>query len=229
MKKLLFLIFLLCTQTFSQNVFEIHPVISTTAVNCVTTSGSDTVRSLAAGGLSSVTKGMRLVGVGIPFGSYVTKVIDTTKVEINVNATATDDTVSVQWGYFTSLAYAAGDALGFPFGVPTMKRINQIVLIDDADVITSAEIAFYNDTFTETADNAAFSVSDADEEKFVGYLIIGGTGGNDDLGGNKVMWLPPTQLPFFMAGSGKMYAQLMVVGSPTFTAVTNLTLKIYYE
>ena len=223
------LLVLMCGTTFSQNSFSIKPVISTTVDSSNVTSGSDTVTAVTAGGLSSVTKGMRVVGPGIPFGTTVSSVIDTSTIILSAEATATDDTALVRYGHFTSAAYTAGDAMGFPFAVPTMRNLKQVILIDDAKQITSADLVFFSSTFTETADNAAFAPSDADAENIIGYLTVGGSGFSKALSNNTTMVLPFTTVgPSFSTGS-KMYCQLVVVGTPTFTAVDNLTLKFIYE
>ena len=217
---------LFVTLGLGQSTYTIKPVISTTGLSSTTAVGNDTVTSSAAFG--SVAVGQRVVGPGVPFGSTVTKVISTSAILISQAATAAA-TVTLRFGYFTSIAYAAGDALGFPFAVPTMKNLKQVVVIDDAKQITSVDMVFFSSTFTETADTAAFAISDADAEGLVGYLTVGGTGANKALSNNTVMVLPFTTIGPSFSQSGKMYCQLIAVDTPTFTAVDNLTVKFIYE
>lgn len=220
---------LFVTLGLGQSTYTIQPVISTTVDSSDVVSGNDTVTAVTAGAFGSVTKGMRVVGPGIPFGTTVETWIDSSTIILSAVATATDDTALVRYGHFTSLAYSAGDALGFPFAIPTMKNLKQIVVIDDAKQITSVDMIFYSATFTETADNAAIAPSDADAENLVGYTTVGGTGFHKVLGNNHVLVLPFTTLPPNFSVSSRMYCQMIVVGTPTFTAVDNLTVKFIYE
>jgi len=178
---------------------------------------------------TNVVVGQRIQGAGIPLGTTVVTKTNDTSLVISNAATATDTLQDVRFNYFTSLAYAAGDAMGFPVTVPPFRKLKQVILIDDAKQITSADLVFFGSAFTETADNVAFAPSDADAENIIGYLTVGGTGANKALGNNTLMVLPFTTLgPEFSQG-GTMYCQLVAVGTPTFTAVDNLTLKFIFE
>ena len=229
MKKLvaLFLLCLVASIAYGQSTFTIKPTVDPSTLTCATTIGSDTVTSNKLFG--GVTAGIRIIGDDIPFGSTVISKIDSSTIIISNDADSTHASVALQLGVFQSHAYAAGDAMGFPFAIPTMRNLKQIVVIDDAKQITSVDIVFFNNTFVETADSAAFAISDADAEKLVGYITVGGTGANKALANNTVMVLPFTTLPPQFSNTGKMYAQLIAVGTPTFTAIDNLTIKFIYE
>ena len=82
----------------------------------------------------------------------------------------------------TAGAYAAGDALG---GLLTFAnaarvagssgRIVKVVIVDDDLQLAPIDIVFFNQTFTNTADNAPFDPSDADLENCIGYVDVAAT------------------------------------------------------
>ena len=207
---------------------KITPTISTTAVTCATTIGSSTVTSSAAFG--SVVAGQRIVGAGIPFMSKVLSKADASTITIGnlagqaVNATATSASVSLRFGYFTSAIYAAGDALGFPFVIGT-KKITNVVVVDAAKVITAVKLLVFGKPFTETADNAAFAPSDADAANLIGYLSLATS---EVFANNQIVTGAATGLPIDTSGFEK-YGQLIVVGTPTFLTVSDLTVNILGE
>lgn len=231
MKHLIILIIpallLVTTLGWAQSTFTIKPSISTTALTCGATIGVDTLTSSAAFG--SVAIGQRVVGDDIPFGTKVNKVISTSAIIISNPSDSTHASVSLRFGYFTTAAYAVGDALGFPFALPTMRLLKQVVIVDDAKAMTVYDLVFFNATFVETADTTAFAISDADAEKLVGFVTVGGTGGNKVFGDNQVINFPPTTLGLHFSNSSKMYCQLVAAATGTFTAVDNLTVTFIYE
>lgn len=200
---------------------RIVPAISTTGLTCGTTAGSKTVTSSAA--FASVEAGQRVVGAGIPFGTVVASKETSSSITLSKPASATSASVTLQFGYFTSAAYAAGDALGFPFEV-TMSRIDNVIVVDAAKQITAVKLLFFSDTFIETADNAAFGISDADAAKIIGYLSLATS---EVFANNQIVTGSGTQLPITLGG--KTYCQLIVVGSPTFLAVDGLTVNLMGE
>jgi len=202
---------------------KIQPVISTTALTCVTTAGSKTVTSSAAFG--SVLADQAIQGAGIPWGTTVLSKETSSSITISNPASATSASVSLRFGYFTSLAYADEDALGFPFELP-FKKINNIMVIDAAKQITALELAFFRKPFVPSADNAAFAPSDADMAELMGFLVLDGT---KVYGDNQIVYYDagPLQLPLDVGG--KTYVQLIAQGAATFLTVSDLTLNISGE
>lgn len=207
---------------------KITPTISTTALTCVTTIGSPTVTSAAQFG--SVVAGQRIVGAGIPFGSKVLARATTSSLTIcnsagqSVNATATSASVSLQFGYFTSAIYSAGDALGFPFPIGT-KKINNVIVVDDIKVIAAVKLLVFGKKFVECADNAAFAITDADATNIIGFLSLATS---EVLSNNQLVAMAGTTLPIDVSAVEK-YGQLICVGTPTFTTVSNLTVNLLGE
>ena len=232
MKRIIFsvlFLFLFMGLDHAQNfMLKVTPTISTATVAVDADSAKDTIKAHTAGGLKSVTVGMRVVGTSIPFGSYVVQVIDTTTVRISNKTTNAISNTGVQWGYFTSAAYAAGDALGFPLTIQPFRQIKEIIVEDDDKQITSVDMVFFDTTFTETKDTAAFSPSDADARRIVGYVTVGGTGFEKSLANNYVMVLPFTDMPLQFSVK-KLYVQMICVGTPTFTTSSSLHITFIGE
>ena len=219
---LLFALIALSAISFSQNNFvRMTPTISTSLVATDGTTATDTLKSHVAGGFDSVKLGMRVVGAGIPFGSYVTQIIDTSTIRINQKLTATITNSNRQYGFFKSHAYAAGTTLGFPMTIQPFRQINQIIVEDDDKQITSVDMVFFDTTWTETPDTVAFAPSDFDARRIVGYVTVGGAGFEKSLGNNYVMVLPFTDQPLQFAVK-RLYCQLITVGTPTFTTSSSL-------
>lgn len=229
MKKLL-LLMLLPVLVYSQVMVEVTPVISTTVVDSVTiTSGSDTLLALNDD-LDSASVGLRIIGQGIPFGATIVTIISDSLIEISTNATATTTLGTVSFANFDGVAYSAGDALGFPLTIQPFRKITQIIVEDDSKQITSVDMVFFDSVYTYTGDNIAFAPSDAHAKNLVGYITVGGTGANKALGNNHVLVLPFTTLPLnFTSTATQLYVQMIVVGTPTFTALNNLRVKFIGE
>lgn len=77
-------------------------------------------------------------------------------------------------GIGTAAAYAAADAFGtrFVITVPVEGTIATVVFRDYDDEGLTKELVLFNRDFTETADNSAFAVSDADLVNCVGVVSI---------------------------------------------------------
>ncbi len=121
---------------------------------------------------TAVVAGQVIQGSGIPFGATVLSKTDANNITISANAT-TSDTTSVMTGIFESTAYAAGDALGFPFLIKSgIKRIWNITVIDDAEQLATVNLLLFNSTFTQVNDNSAFALSDADAENVIAVISI---------------------------------------------------------
>jgi len=198
----------------------ITPVISMTTLTCGTISNLATVTSATLFG--SVVAGQAVHGVGIPFGTVVLSVESPSGITLSKRATFTDAAASLQFGYFTSAIYAAGDCLGIPFEIP-LNSIEQIVVVDAIKVITAAKLYVFSAPPAPTLDNAAFAPADADAKNVIGYYSLTGTVA---LSANQIIFPADAELPLAKCGAQRMIGQLVVVGTPTFTAVNNLTMNI---
>jgi hypothetical protein len=215
-------------------IVSVNPVVdSTTIANCTTANASKTVTSSAAFG--SVVAGQRVVGVGIPFNTKVASKSDSSTILLDTAATA-DGTVSLQFGYFTSAAYATGDTMGFPFvlsdvfyATPKSILLETVVLVDAAKQAPSCELVLFYSTFTETADNAAFAPTDADAAKILAVVPIS-TWYSYSVNSVAVESGLGLSIPrHTSSGSTRnLYGQLVSRGSPTFVAVSDLTLNLYF-
>ena len=77
-------------------------------------------------------------------------------------------------GIGTAADYASGDAFGLSFTIDVPKEgvISSVIFYDLDDEGLNKEIFLANLAFTETADNAAFAVSDADLLNSIGVISI---------------------------------------------------------
>jgi hypothetical protein len=77
-------------------------------------------------------------------------------------------------GIGTASAYADGDAFGtrFTLAVPFDGIIGTVVFFDLDDEGIQKDIVLFDAEFTETADNSAFAVTDADLIRCVGVISV---------------------------------------------------------
>lgn len=77
-------------------------------------------------------------------------------------------------GIGTGAAYAADDAFGRAFSVtvPRSGIIQAATFLDRDDEGIETDLVLFNKPFTDTADNAAFTVSDADMENCIGTITF---------------------------------------------------------
>lgn len=77
-------------------------------------------------------------------------------------------------GIVAGIAYASGDAFGTMIEVPVPGSgiIHAAVFIDKDDEGIETDLVLFDAPFDQTADNAAFTVSDADMEKFIGTITF---------------------------------------------------------
>lgn len=90
-----------------------------------------------------------------------------------VNKTFRTDLVTIP-GIGAAVAYVSGDALGLAFTmkVPQSGIIHAAVFIDRDDEGIETDLVLFSKPFTATADNAEFTVSDADFENFIGTITF---------------------------------------------------------
>jgi hypothetical protein len=203
---------------------SIKPTISTTTITCGTTIASTAVTSSA--GFGSVVAGQKVFGAGIPYGTTVVTVTDTSNIVISNKATATAASASLQFSYYTSAAYTAGDCVGFPFEIG-MQKINQIVVVDNDKVVaTNLKFYIFDGLPAVTLDNAAFAPSDADAAKLVGVVTVSTF---TTLGNNIIGLSAATDQPVWVNTAKVKYCQIVCGGTPTFSAVDSLTINIMGE
>jgi len=150
-------------------------------------------------------------------------------------------TISVTPVVTAAGAYQAGDAVG---GLMTFTQaahkdvgsgaIKAVILIDNDKEDDAMELHIFNQTFTPTADNAAFDPTDADLANYAGGVII--TAAAASTGTHSTGYLNLTDnsvsttqvdIPFnLVTGGTSLFAQLVTRGTPTYTAVTDITVKL---
>ena len=106
--------------------------------------------------------------------------------------------------------------------LPEHGVIESIVVKDSAKQSVNLDIVLFGETFTATADNAAFAPSNADLELSVGSVLIdvwkafanNSQGVVDNVG-----------LLYWCKG-GTLFAQLVTRGTPTYAAVTDVSVRL---
>ena len=129
--------------------------------------------------------------------------------------------------------YAAGDAVGglmeFTNAVGDSREsgvIQAFIIIDDDKESDIMELHLFNQTFSATTDNAAFAPSDDDLENYIGYVecIVADY---TDFADNSTAVTKNINLPFNLVADGtSLFGQLVTRGTPTYTAVDDLTIKL---
>jgi hypothetical protein len=129
----------------------------------------------------------------------------------------------------TAGGYTAGDVIG---GLVTLTfqtaggwcALDDIVLVDDADSISSITIHVFNQTPSTIADNAAYAPTEADLKKKVAKVTITSfdTEGSDRWGQaapnitKKLISLPDNALYFY----------IVATAAPTFAATDDLYIRV---
>lgn len=133
----------------------------------------------------------------------------------------------------TAGLYSAADAVGglLTFADCAHKDkgsgiIQSVILIDDGDQKAETELHLFNQSISVAADNAAFAVSDADLEFYIGGIAIVAAD-YEDLGGNAAACIKNINLPFNLASDGtSIFGQLLTRGTPTYASTSDLTVKL---
>ncbi|MHC4176259.1 MAG: hypothetical protein ACYSWU_02065 [Planctomycetota bacterium] len=136
----------------------------------------------------------------------------------------------------TAGAYTAGDALGGLLTFASVVRtaggsgeITKVVITDNAQQSAPIDLVLFNQTFTATADNAAFDPTDADLSNCIGYIPIAATDYaefNDNGVAAKTSGL---QMPFpydLAAGGTSLFGQMVIRIGDTYAAVNDIQIKI---
>ena len=133
--------------------------------------------------------------------------------------------------------YASGDAVG---GLLTFDgagswpkysgTILKVVIIDKDSEKAPLDLVLFDRTFTATADQAAFDPTDADLANYIGFINVAASdyvAFNDN---SVAVKTSGSQMPFdYVLNGNALYGQLVVRSGPTYTATTDLKVKIVVE
>jgi hypothetical protein len=140
----------------------------------------------------------------------------------------------VQTPTITAGAYTAGDALGglltFAGAAVTSGgkgMITKVVVIDNAKQSAPVDLVLFDQTFTATADNAAFDPSDADLANGLGAISIANTDYDEFTDNCMATKASGQKMPFEydLAGTS-LFGQLVIRNGDTYAAVNDITIKI---
>jgi hypothetical protein len=138
-------------------------------------------------------------------------------------------------GVTTSVtAYGAGDQVGTQISLANAARasggtgvIVGVELVDQSDIIGAYDVVFTRASITPAADNAAFSISDANALEVVGIAQLAGS---FDIGNNRIAQAYNLSIPYDCSGGTTLYANLITrVGHTFFTAGALPQLNVFVE
>lgn len=139
-------------------------------------------------------------------------------------------TVISQTPTIGTVAYTAKDAVGgtltFADAVRTTGgsgRIKSVTVIDNDGEDAELNVILFDQAFTATADAATFDPTDADLQNCIGFINI--PAANYEPFNDNSVGVVTTDLPF-VAAATTIYGQLQCPGTPTYTAVNDLTIKL---
>ncbi len=144
----------------------------------------------------------------------------------------------------TAGAYSANDALGgllvfkdalLP-GLVQTGVILTVTLLDAASQDAATDLVLFNQTFTATADNAAFAPSDADLLNCLGVISIA-AGDYATFSGNSIATVRNAGFGAksvdtigaqtgTSTGDGNLYGQLVTRATPTYAATSDISVTI---
>lgn len=137
--------------------------------------------------------------------------------------------------------YATGDCLG-PIQTVAGAAINNgdpgkllaVTILDKTQAQRSAiDLYFWDRAVTTAADNALFTISDADMVFCLGGIAIATGDYNTAWPGtptnNIATKILATPLPFVLSGSTNLYMQAIVRGTPTYTSTSDIVISLLIE
>lgn len=133
----------------------------------------------------------------------------------------------------TAGAYGANDAVGglIKFSGASLRKagpgfINGWTIIDYGQVKAALKLFLFDRLVTVAADNAAFTISDADMRYCIGVLA---TGSYIDVAAVNSIYPSNgiTPISYRAYAGNTLYGQLMTTGTPTYAATTGLTIKLH--
>lgn len=171
----------------------------------------------ADGSVIALLKGLRAIFAGT---SYLGTV--------GGNTTVISQTPAIS----AAAIYAAKEAVGGKLTFANAARvaagsgiINSVVIIDNDGESAELVLALYQADFVASADNAPFDPTDADNLNLIGHVKILAAD-YQTFTDNGVATVSGINLPFKLPAGTSIYGQLMCTGAPTYTAVTDLTVKL---
>lgn len=134
-------------------------------------------------------------------------------------------------GIGTGAGYAAGDAVGTRLEIPNATRgeartgiLHGAVLYDLDDEGIELDLVLFRESFTPTADNSPFAVSDADLLKCIGSITFNTF---KDFGNNQMSTLSGIGLPFRTVGTS-LYLQAVTRGTPNIAAANEYRISLCF-
>lgn len=144
--------------------------------------------------------------------------------------------IAVDSGGLTTIttSYTAGDQVGNQFTLANAARVSGgtgtivgVTLTDANDIIGAYDVVITRASVTLAADNAAYSISDADAKNVVGVIQLSGAW---DLTNNRIAQAFNIAIPYDCSGGTSLYAGLITrYGHGVFAAVTDLQLVVWVE
>jgi hypothetical protein len=136
-----------------------------------------------------------------------------------------------------SVAYHADDALGGKLTFSDVVRdvgnltkrsglLHSIKITDGAKQKAAMDLILFNADFTATADHAAMDVIAADAVNLIHPISVS-PGDYIDVASRSFAVLSNLSIPVKL-GSAHMYAQLVVRGTPTFAAASDIAVEIRF-
>lgn len=130
----------------------------------------------------------------------------------------------------TAGAYVANDAVGGLLTFANAARssggsiiIEGITIVDEASQAAALELVLFDQTFTNTADNAAFDPTDADLANVIGVIAVSTYYTFTD---NSVATRFGLGLACKLSGTS-LFGQLLTRGAPTYVATDDITVILH--
>jgi hypothetical protein len=128
----------------------------------------------------------------------------------------------------TAGAYSAGDVVGGMITIPVSGpggggTLRRIIIADDDNEKAALKIHFFTSQPTVFADNAAYAPVIADLVKLIGVVPVA-SADYTTVNGNAYGIVQDLGIDFFVE-FGNLYAYVVCDATPTYAAVTDLTLR----
>lgn len=146
---------------------------------------------------------------------------------------ATFTKVISQTPTISTAAYTAKDAVGGLLTFTDAGRlahgsgiVHAVTIIDKDAEAAELVLVLFDRSFTPTADAAPFDPTDADLANCVGKITVAASD-YQAFNDNAVGQVKNVGLPFQTFADGNLYGQLMCTGTPTYTATSDLVVKLH--
>jgi len=131
----------------------------------------------------------------------------------------------------TAGAYSANEAVGGKLtfadavdpGASPGALLESVTILDLAKQDIQLDLVLFDRDFTATTDNAAFDPSDADAAHIIGVVKVTDYA---DFADSSVATKAGIGLPLKCASGSTIYGQLVTRGTPTYAAVTDITVTL---